>query len=155
MSQEKFTIGPMRQDERGIIADSWVESFKSSERARLISLGGTSGDPTRSWRPSHEYFEDQNGIVNLLLEEARFVVARDDHDLVAGFVCWEPWENDVAVHYLYVRLMHRKKGVARLLAAQLPTGAVLVTHRARGITKLPEGWRYSERPLRRRRREAA
>ena len=142
-----LTTRPMAPGDRAWCAKSWVESYASSAMARLISLSGTLGDPQRAWHVSGEYWEAWNGLVNTLLDRGLVTVAVDDMGLLAGFVCWEPWESAVAVHYLYVRLMHRKLGVARQLIEELPRGPVIYTHRSRGLARVPPGWTYSIRPL--------
>ena len=143
----EFTRRPMRDDERGFVAKSWVESHSTSASARIISLQGTLGDPGRAWKPSREYWATWNALVDRLLDRCRTTVLEDDAGLVAAFVCWQPWETGVAVHYIYVRLMYRKTGLAKALATFAEAGPVVYTHRSRGITKIPEGWQYSVRPL--------
>lgn len=142
-----FSRRPMREDERSFVAKSWVESHASAAMARVVSLEGTLGDPHRGWTANHEYWQTWNGLVNHLLDRARTVVFLDDAGLIAGFMCWQPWDTGVAVHYLYVRLMYRKLGLARLMAAELPAGPTYYTHRSRGVTRVPEGWRFSLRPI--------
>ncbi len=45
--------------------------------------------------------------------------------------------------------MYRKQGVARLLVGNVPMdeGFVFYTHRSRGVTKIPDGWQFTIRPL--------
>lgn len=143
----QFTRRPMADNERSFVAKSWVDSHAQSPMARVISLSGTLGDPDRAWTPNKEYWSTWNGLVNALLDRCTTTVLVDDADLIAGFICWAPWESSVAVHYVYVRLMYRKTGLAKLLVQDLPRGEVFYTHRSRGITKIPEGWHYSIRPI--------
>jgi hypothetical protein len=149
LPESPFTLRRMSAGDRAWCAKSWVESYASSPMARLISLNGTLGDPQRHWRVSGEYWEDQNALVSCLLDECTTSVVVDDLGLLAGFVCWEPWEMGVHVCYIYVRLMHRTRGVAKLLESSLPRGQRYFTHRSRGLTRIPDGWTYTLRPLRR------
>lgn len=145
----EFALRAMQDEpgERAFLAKSWVESFSSSEMAQLISLAGARAERGRGWRVTSEYWTTWNALVNALLDRARTSVALDDAGLLAGFLCWEPWEGAACVHYVYTRLMHRGVGLARTLCAELPRGAVLYTHRSRGVTRVPEGWQYTLRPL--------
>jgi GNAT superfamily N-acetyltransferase len=142
---------PMRPGERAFVAKSWVESFASSALSKLVSHSGTEGRTDDFWRPNPEYWACWNALVNSLLDRCITIVAADSDDggpaLVAGFLCWEPWESAVAVHYVYTRLSYRKLGVARALVSELPGGPVYYTHRSRGIARPPEGWQFSIRPL--------
>lgn len=133
--------------ERAFVAKSWVESFSSSEMARLISHAGSLGNPHGGWRASQEYWSTWNPLVDALLARARTTVLLDDAGLIAAFICWEPWEGAPCVHYVYVRLMYRRQRLASRLVGELPRGLVYYTHRSRGVTKIPDGWVYTLRPL--------
>jgi GNAT superfamily N-acetyltransferase len=157
-----LTTRPMGKamGERAFVAKSWVESYASSSMARLISTCGWTCDATSpGFRITQEYWDTWHVLVSSLLDRCYTYVAMDD-DLIAGFVCWEPWEDGVALHYVYTRLMYRRQGVAKLLlgksttvgagSAWTPFGAgsrMYYTHRSRGMPPAPEGWIYTLRPL--------
>ena len=84
--------------------------------------------------------------MDTLASRARLTVAEDE-GLIAGFLCWEPWGEGHAVHYVYTRLSYRGRGVARELLASLPGGPCLYTHRSRAVRGVPDSWRFSMAPL--------
>lgn len=146
-------LRPMNLDiagERSFIAKSWVESFASSAMAKLLTFAGTHPKyEDREWHAGSTYWRLWNPVVDALLERARVTVA--DDGVIAGFMCWEPWEDTAAVHYIYTRLGWRDGAmgphVARELMATLPAGPLLFTHRSRAVRGVPESWRYSLAPL--------
>jgi len=135
--------------ERAFVAKSWVESYASSSMSRLISTAGGAPDIGRAWRITQEYWDTWHVLVNALLERCTTVLACDDMGLLAGFLCWEPWQDGACVHYIYTRLMYRRQGLARQFANSVTScwPQVYYTHRSRGMPPVPEGWRYSLRPL--------
>lgn len=147
-----ITTRPMgnAMGERAFVAKSWVESYASSSMARLISTCGSTCDArAHGFRITQEYWDTWHVLVSGLLDRCVTVLAMDD-DLIAGFVCWEPWEDGVAVHYVYTRLMYRRQGVAKLLLGKSATFGgmpMYYTHRSRGMPPAPEGWIYTLRPL--------
>ena len=98
------------------------------------------------WTAPPEYWATWHAVVDRLLARGICTVAVEQ-GLLAGFVCWEPWESKIAVHYCYVRWMYRQLGVARGLLDTLPRGETVYTHRSRTLAKVPEGWQFSLRPL--------
>lgn len=143
--------------EREFLAKSWVESFSSSDLAKLVTFQGICPSGERApWKPSDEYWAEWNRMVNALLEEERVDIAVDkDYPLtIAGFCCWELVDAGPRIHYLYVRQQNRRRGIARALVNQLPSGPVTFTHRSRSVHKIPEGWRYVPPPIWRGRRAA-
>lgn len=137
---------PANVGERAFVARSWVESFAESTMAKLVTFAGLVPDARAGWNAGPGYWRTWNGLVNGLVDRAHILVAEDD-GLIAGFACWEPWGDGVALHYVYVRASYRRRGVARDLLAKLPAGPVVFTHRSRGVRTVPESWRYSLAPL--------
>lgn len=133
--------------ERSFIAKSWCESFASSAMAKLLTYAGSS-PAVRSdeWHAGPSYWRTWNPLIDTLMTRARVTVAEDE-GLIAGFLCWEPWGDGIAVHYVYTRLSYRGRGVARELLASLPSGPALYTHRSRGVRSVPESWHFSMAPL--------
>lgn len=131
--------------ERGFVAKSWVESFANSTVAEGLTFAGLrSRSP--SWEAGPAYWRTWNALVNQLMARGRVTVA-DDDGLVAGFVAWEPWDEATALHYVYVRLSYRGRGVARELLETLPAGPLVFTHRSRSVRHVPPSWRYTMAPL--------
>lgn len=139
-------LDPTLSGERSFIARSWVESFGTSQQAKLLTFGGNLPERGTEWSPGGGYWRTWNALVDVLLGRAHVLVA-DADGLIAGFVCWEPWDGMVAVHYVYTRLSFRGQGVAGQLLGHLPAGPTLYTHRSRAVRQVPPTWRFSMAPL--------
>lgn len=139
-------MNPAVAGERAFVLRSWVESYATSALAKVITHAGNAGPVEREWRPSPAYWRTWNALVSALADRGRVLVA-EDAGLIAGFMCWEPWDDFVAIHYIYTRLSYRKQGVARTLLGHLPAGPAVFTHRSRGVRGVPETWRFSMAPL--------
>lgn len=125
------TLRPMLPDDARFIASTWVKSYASSDLARLCTRGG-------EWpRASRAYREGQNRLVDRLLARAACTVAEDSEGLVAAYLVHE---GDV-VHYVYVRDMYRREGLAKQLLGARIERACVFTHLARGV-KPPALWRF-------------
>lgn len=134
------------ESERAFICKSWVESFKTSALARLVSQGGITHEESRAWEPSLGYFVTWNALASSLVTRSRVRVA-DDEGVIAGFMVWEPWDSSHVVHYVYVRPAYRGKGVARSLLNEVPAGTTYFTHRSRGLRRIPPGFIFTLAPL--------
>lgn len=139
-------LDPAIAGERAFVARSWVESFGKSQQAKLLTFGGNLPDRGDTWTPGAGYWRTWHALVDALLERAHVIVA-EDAGLIAGFLCWEPWDGAAAVHYVYTRLSYRGQGVAAALVGQVPAGPTLYTHRSRGLRAVPATWRFSMAPL--------
>jgi hypothetical protein len=133
--------------EYGFCHKSWVESFASSPLAAILSLSGRLPREEEQWAPAPDYFHTWKPLVSHLLDTCHVRVSQNLEGLVAGFLVWEMTGSGTVVHYLYVRMGERGRGVAKALISELPGGPVTYTHRSRGLTQTPPGWRYSIGPL--------
>ena len=132
--------------ERSFVARSWVESYASSDMAKMLTYAGCCPwMQGAKWNATLGYWTTWNALVNVLLDRCEVTVS--DDGLISGFVVHEPWGDSTAVHYVYVRLTRRAQGVARELLATLPSGPTLFTHRSRGVREVPSHWRFSMAPL--------
>lgn len=131
--------------ERSFVLASWVNSFASSDMAKLATFGGVAPRGAADWHASPAYYATWNALGNAVLERANVTIA-DDLGLVAGFMVWAQ-ERETIVHYVYTRLSYRQQGVARELIGTLPLGPVVYTHRSRSIRAVPANWRFSLAPL--------
>lgn len=139
-------LNPAIAGERSFVVRSWVESYGTSNMAKSLTFNGLLPRHDREWRPGNAYWRLWNPLVDVLVKRARVTVA-EDNGLVAGFMCWEPWDGSAALHYIYTRLSYRGQGVARDLLGILPSGPIVFTHRSRAVRSVPESWRYSLAPL--------
>lgn len=118
-------IRAARPDEQRFIASSWVASYAESDFARQLARA--------------DYFAGQNRLVDAILARASVRVDERD-DIIAGWACTEGAD---VVHYVYVRQLYRREGVARGLLEEHLARACRVSHRMRGREPLPKGWRYN------------
>lgn len=102
--------------------------------------------PTTEWAPIAERFAAQ-----CLASRHALVCAARDSDVVLGYALGHRDGADRAIlHWVHVRGLYRKRGVARMLVEQLTKGAgeVLVTHtcdRRQRATVKARGWKVADR----------
>ena len=130
--------------ERAFVVSAWVNSFSTSDMAKLATFGGYA-PRVSEWAAGPGYYGAWNALVDDVLERSQVTVA-DDDGLLAGYVVWGQ-ERDTVLHYIYTRLSYRAQGVARELLSTLPLGPIVYTHRSRGVRSVPAGWQYSLAPL--------
>jgi GNAT superfamily N-acetyltransferase len=109
----------MVPDDEGLVMDSWLRSFRPSWFAGPL--------------PNDLYYDIYRPIIRDRVRArsgARVLVATDTEDTaILGWMCFEG--NDV-VHYIYVKDLFRKKGVARALIQSAGLGdAVRYTFRTK------------------------
>ena len=142
---------PSRPGEANFVIKSWRESYADSDAAKRYAFHGRcpSFADRFKWHAPDEYYRTWDALIATLVSQCTVRMAENDETgLLAGFVCWEltgPW--GVVVHYVYTRLSARGQGVAKQLIGELPGGRVMYTHRGAGVTRVPDGWVFSEAPL--------
>lgn len=111
-------IRPWREDrERALVAHSWVESYKNSpEGARL------------KWS---EYKALVVPTLDAILDrdDTTVLVAADPANIAVGWIAYARWPSIDTVHWLWVQMQHRRRGIGSALLAQL-RGRIAYTHRA-------------------------
>lgn len=129
-----YIIRPYDISDKALIHSSWKNSLKVSA--------------TYDWMPSSVFYNHFNKSVMDILahKHTTVLVACDDaeQDLVLGWIC----AGDDELHYVYVKEIYRKMGVARKLMWKAKTA--LATTRALACTHWTDiweviSWRY---PLR-------
>ena len=131
MTDIAFRIRDLQPEDRAYIARSWVGcmAHDGDANAHLLSPKG------------------KNRLVSLLLDRCQTRVMLDDADLIAGFICWQPWGDGVAVHYVWMRLMYRAFNLEARLVAELPSVTVYCTNRSQGVLNVPKHWTYTTKPV--------
>lgn len=151
-----------RPEDIAWVSHSWVASFADSDTAILATPRspqfGCECACCGAWLPKKreghiaaapdKYWRGQKALVAELLARSRTLVAESD-GLLDGFICIgdnsAPPSNVAVVHYIYVRLSARERGVAKALVAELGSPSVVIyTHRSRGLrgSRLPPGWTF-------------
>jgi GNAT superfamily N-acetyltransferase len=138
-------------DDLRFVRSTWLQSYASSDFAKLCTPSEREWfrkDPERKrfGIGSRVYFDGQRDLIERLLIASVVLVAEGDAGNLDGFACG--WPRSL-LHYVYVRLGARKRGVARALldALYLQAGErVTYTHRAAGIRGSPRGWTYDPSP---------
>ena len=112
------TIRPWRPArERALVAHSWRESWKDSPEMRR-----------KSWS---DYKARHVPVLDAILDrpDTTVLVAADPTDLAVGWMAFARWPSIDTVHWLWVAMQHRRRGIARFLLAQLRS-RIAYTHRA-------------------------
>jgi GNAT superfamily N-acetyltransferase len=104
--RQLVTIRPAEEGDTALLFNSWLRSYRDSPR-----VNGT---------PSALYYRYHHPLVTRVLArpESSVLCAVDPRkpDRIHGWLCFE-WAGSVlVVHYLYVKQIWRRKGIARLLA---------------------------------------
>lgn len=105
------SLRPATAGDLGLVYSSWMRSYWDAKPASLAGV------------PRELYFSDagHHGVIDRLLRrpDAILSVACDtkDHDEIYGWACWSAR----ALHYVYVKELWRRKGVASALVAKGPS----------------------------------
>lgn len=96
-----------RDDDRGFIYKNWLRSYRDSE----------------GWVSNTVYYWHQHRIIDRLWNDPGVVwlvaVSQADPTHIYGFLCGEQTDAGFVVHYVYVRQVFRRKGVATALVCAL------------------------------------
>lgn len=117
-----IVLRPAREADMALIIDSWVRSYRKQRQNIDATTYGTG----------------QRKLINRLLDgrTALLVAAFDEHDDdVWGWSC----TSTGTVHYVWVRLEYRSKGIAKRLLAPYLNKPAIYTHACKGAPKL---WTY-------------
>jgi GNAT superfamily N-acetyltransferase len=112
------TIRPWLEDrERAFVAHSWRESYKDSPETRRLK-----------WP---DYKALYVPVLDAILDrpDTTVLVAADPANIVVGWIAFARWPSIDTVHWLWVQMQHRRRGVARALLATL-RARIAYTHRA-------------------------
>jgi ribosomal protein S18 acetylase RimI-like enzyme len=109
------------------IFNSWLKSHRFS--------------PSTSGCQSPVYFAQHHKLIEGLCKRASIIVACNDKDLgqIYGYVCCEKIEDNLVVHFIYVKETFRKLGIAKMLLdtqGWRRDAAFFYTHRTRSAEAL-------------------
>jgi hypothetical protein len=95
-----ITFRTIQPDDINFIKSTWFQSFKSYNKQAAV------------------LFDDPyNFIIHKLIEKSKIIIAcpSDSTELILGYVCYDLYKNIPVVHYLYVKTIYRRMGVAHSL----------------------------------------
>ena len=157
-------IRPAKNEDMQWVVHTWLAAFADSDAAMLV----TPRDPEHTRRcdvcgqhrilrgaegrahPGNEYWRGHRRLVELLLTRSAVTIAEADDGLLDGFMVHTLSDGVPVVHFLYVRLSARERGVAKALVSTLgPAQRILYTHRPRGLkaARLPKQFVYDHYQL--------
>jgi GNAT superfamily N-acetyltransferase len=92
-----------QEDDVPLIYDSWMKSFKSSRFAQTV-------DP-------NVYYPEQHSVISYLLARTQVVLAVSDEaeKQIYGYLCYDPSQGPLILHYCYVKQPYRGFGIATKL----------------------------------------
>lgn len=140
-------ITPFQENDRTIVMDSWMRSFRNSRSMKSLS--------------DAQYYYLQRLACDDLLERGTVVCARSERwpGGAIGWACGElrnsrPGVPELVVHYAYVKSAYRRSGVCNelldalgLRLGQLGPGAFTHDKRPYGTMFRKSGWRFEPRYL--------
>lgn len=98
-----IVIRPMQPGDVSLVLNSWLKSYR---------------DCPASWGTTNDvYFRAQKAVISKLLSRCNVAIASDpqDDDQIFGWLAWEETKDDIVVHYIYVKSLFQRMGVARRL----------------------------------------
>lgn len=118
--QGQIRLRPATEADVPFIFNSWLKCYRHSNNTRGCE------NPV--------YFAQHHILLEGLCKRARIMIACNENDIaqIYGYVCSETVEDVLVIHFLYVKEMYRKFGVAAILAADAGfkrEAPVFYTHR--------------------------
>lgn len=109
-ARQLFSLREFKKSDIPFIVDAWVEGFARSKYSGTLS-------------PDifHKAYREQvSNIISRNTFRATVVSSRDHSNVMAGFIAWEESVKSTAVHWVYVKSMYRRIGIADWLKSSLP-----------------------------------
>lgn len=110
-------ITPMREHDHDFVLNSWLMSYRRAPGSHHL--------------PNGVYFRRMRRVAERILSHSDTKVARplDWPEGVLGWLCAEQCDGVFAVHYGFVKVFYRKRGLGKaLIDAFAPTGRLVFTH---------------------------
>lgn len=132
MAAVTFQLRPLTEADLPFVLDCWVKSYQRSHHARACGK---------------QYHTIQDAIAKRHIANSAVLVCclDEDPETIVGWAVTGPG----VVHYVYVKMNWRRRGVAsKLLAPYLGQEGVAHTHtmtwddERKPWTRVPRGWRY-------------
>jgi GNAT superfamily N-acetyltransferase len=120
-----FVLRGFRAEDAPLVFSTWLRSYQGAPAVRRI--------------PTQFYFEGQAGVIKRLIDRSAVSVAcsPEDPDQIFGWICMEePDNSDPVLHYVHVKHVFRRMGVAKALLAHLLTRPIFYTHHTIGFERL-------------------
>jgi GNAT superfamily N-acetyltransferase len=111
-------IRPMCPGDVPLVLNSWLKSYR---------------DCPATWGVGNDdYFRVQKAVISKLLGRCNVAIACDtaDPDQIFGWLAWEETPGEVVVHYIYVKHLFQRMGVAKQLWQHLDVRGheIIATH---------------------------
>jgi ribosomal protein S18 acetylase RimI-like enzyme len=115
-----YDIRPATTNDFNFIISTWVQSFREHSGVEYKT-----------------YNKHQNQLVRDILSRAITIIAcaKEDPNLIHGYLVFEKTGEDTALHWSYVKSFYRNMGIAKEMLAQIKKNEIYFTHKP---TK--EGW---------------
>lgn len=118
--QGQIRLRPATESDVPFIFNSWLKCYRHSNNTRGCE------NPV--------YFAQHHILLEGLCKRSTILIACNENDIsqIYGYVCSEMVEGVLVVHFIYVKEMFRKFGVANILAAAIGferEAPVFYTHR--------------------------
>jgi len=97
---------PLAEEDRSFIYSSWLKSYRNGTGCRNVD--------------NSIYFFNHHKVVESLLQRAKTIVCcnSDDPKVIYGYVVYEEVEGSFVLHYVYVKNIYRKLGLAKKMLAE-------------------------------------
>ena len=147
-------VRPARAEDMAFVENSWLQSYADSDTALICT---PKDEPhtrkcqicgayrVRTAKAGKEYWNGERALMRALIRRSVLLVKEASDGLLDGFACWQQRPDGFFVHYVYVRMSARCKGVAKeLLSPLLGEPLVVYTHRSRVVDarRMPKNFRF-------------
>lgn len=126
MAEITFITRHLTDDDKAYIYNSWLKNNHNQYPNTLI--------------PKTLYFGPQSAVIERCLDRAETLIAvfPEDASEILAYICYEHNSEAMILHYLMVKPLYRKKGIAAELisTAIQDKKLVIATHIFNGVKKL-------------------
>jgi len=106
---QKITIEPLGKFEKNFVIQSFLKSNMNKGINHLM--------------PRDFYYEIYNPIVENMISDARFKIdcikLASNPDLILGYIIHSKKDDELFIHYLFVKFNYRKSGLAKALVENI------------------------------------
>lgn len=100
-------LRPARSGDAGFLCSSWLHSFRDS-----CMVWGVGNDT---------YYNRHHAVISNLVTRGVTLLAvlESDPDHILGFINYEVWQGKLVFHYVFVKPLFRKMGLAKMMVAKV------------------------------------
>ena len=111
--KNQIALNTIDENTRNFVIDTWIRSYRKSPYSKGI--------------PTQIYYPYQRAIIESLIDQSQTLVASNinDEDQLIGYICFEKTTPPI-LHYLYVKKIFRRLGVAKQMLKQIDQGDLLL-----------------------------